>query len=250
MKNLSLFIFLIYSYSFAAQVELLSLDAEKKSTGDIVTFKVEGELSYEELKSYQNKRVGDILYILEVNTEGAGLFIRGILAEPKKKPATIPQEIVKPPEMKDTFLIKNLNYEPSQTEKLKDFIVYQGPKVELSEESKKALKIIFAFLALVIISFVSKKILYIRREKKKERQRIDELEEKIRGLGNKNEFEKFYQDRKLIAKDIKFEASKLLAFEKELNLIQYKPLWTAEELETIRKAYKKLLDSMERNNGV
>jgi hypothetical protein len=227
-------------------VDLLSLSGEAQTTGDLVTFKVESELGFNELQKYKNKRVGDILYVLEVNRDGNGVFIRGILASPQQKKATTEKKI----EPRDIFTIKNLDYKPSENESLKDFIIYNGPDVEFSEESKKALKIFMALIGLVLGLLIIRKMLKIRNLKNKEKKRIEKLENEIKSYSSKQEFESFYINRKNILDDFRFETNKYDSFIVSLNLIQYKESWSDEELTLIKESYSKLIETLGRKNGI
>jgi hypothetical protein len=246
MKRIYWFIFIITTHALSAQVDLLSLSGEAQTTGDLVTFKVESELGFDDLQKYKNKRIGDILYVLEVNRDGNGIFIRGILASPEQK-KSISEKNIAP---NDNFTIKNLNYKPSENEKLKDFIIYNGPDVKFSEGSKRALKIFMAFIGLVIGLLIIKKMLRIRNLKAKENKRLEILEGEIRSNSSKNEFELFYIKRKSILNDFRFETSKYEDFLLLLNQIQYKETWSEEELKQIKESYSKLIITMGRKNGV
>lgn len=241
-------ILLISVHSFANQVNLLSLSADEHITGDIVTFKVESSLDFEELATYKNSRVGDILYVLEVNRDGNGIFIRGILAEQSEPKKTTENAEIKEPT--NTFVIKNLDYKPVKNEKLKDFIIYKGPDFQISEKNKKMILITLSGFFLLFSIFILRLFLRAKRKKKNEQNRLNEIENRLKNYQDKDEFESFYLERQKILLDFSYSTEKLEEYINYLNEIQYKPAWSSEELDEIRSLYKKLIKSMERKNGV
>jgi hypothetical protein len=246
MKKIYILIFLISTHVLSTQVDLLSLTAETQTTGDLITFKVESELDFTELQKYKNKRVGDILYVLEVNRDGNGVFIRGILAAPEQN-SNASEKAVEP---KDIFTIKNLSYEPVKSEKLKDFIIFNGPDVKFSENSRKAMMVLFTLLGLMIGTLIIKRIMKIRKLKSEEKERLKKIETEIKSYSCKKDFEQFYLNRKVILRDFEFNNNKLNVFIESLNLIQYKETWSEEELTKIKESYLELIKSMGRSNGI
>ena len=249
MKKLLILICLYSINSFAAQIDLYALQNDEVKTGDIVSFKVQTEKSFESLLLYKNKKVGKILYVLDLTLEGENIYMRAILAPIEKEP-TDKENLAKKKKPEDTFLINNLNYREEQIPPLKDFVVLPGPEVFLSEKTKKNIFLVVCFFLVVLVSLVSRKLFLKSKKKKRILLRKKKKLLMIQDAKTKEDFEKIYRNRKDILNDIEFDEKKLKEFIETINDVQYKKSCTPEELEKLKLKYMNFSKTARVSDGV
>ena len=246
MKKINILIFFLISFCvFGAEITLISLEGNEVTTGDIVTFSIQSEYDLEYLQKYKNKRVGDILYLLEVNKEGERIFARGILAEKAKEK----KEKITAPAI-DKFLVRNLNYKPIKSEKLKDFIIYKGPSVEIAKNFKRYGIWILATIAFLIM-FFGLKTFYGKKKRKQEilMKRTVTLD-MIISSESKIDFENIYNLRANVRRDLDFDTKDFEVFLEYIFSIQYKKSWSEDETHKSNELYSKVCKSMRVKDGI
>ncbi len=249
MIKIFILTFLYSTGVFSSEIHLYALQAEQVRTGDIVSFKVETEKEFQDLLTYKNKKIAEILYVLDITEEGDSVFIRAILAPiDKKTKLKLKKDDQKQPE--DIFFIKNLNYKEEQIAPLKDFVVLSGPEVLISEKTKKGL-ILFGILLLFSLCFIVGRKLFIKSKIKK---RIL-LEKKkriilIREAATKKEIENVYLGRKKLLRELEYDQKKLKRFVETINEIQYKKNCTDEEFKKLELEYKSFSETVRISDGV
>jgi hypothetical protein len=228
------------------KIELLALEGGEVTTGDIVNFKVVSKYEFDYLKKYKNKRIGEILYVLEITTENKNIFIRGILAEPeKKKPLKVETE---KPEYE--FDLKNLNYKPSQNKKMMDFIIFKGPKIDLSERVREIGIPILITLFVILFVFLGS-FYYLRRKNKLEAEAIRKATLLIiKNAKTTQDFEAIYSSRSKIERDLDFDKKLYIKFLEALNKVQYKKDWELKDSSEVLDLFERFKESTRIKDGV
>jgi hypothetical protein len=228
------------------KIELYSLEGSDVTTGDIVNFKVVSKYEYDYLKKYKNKRIAEILYVIDISEENQNIFIRAILADPIKKKTKPDLEVEKEYE----FIIKNLNVKPSDLQKLKDFIIFEGPKVKFAQKMREiGIPILIILISLGIVGFAS--FIYLKRKSKREAR---ELKQKTLTLVSnakaEKDLEQIYSLRNKIENDLDYDEKAYIAFLASLNKVQYKQKWSLEDHPEVNTSFNKFQVSARIKDGV
>lgn len=228
----------------AAEIKLSSIDSSEVYRGDIVTFNVSTNLSIDEVKAYENKRIGDLLYVISVINTTEGIQLEAIVAEKGLK-----EKVEK---TKDKFIISNLNFIPTEKKSIKDFILLDEEKYKNYDFYK-----LIGLIVLLFLIILSPKIVAIIKKKKKQKAKSKEwkrqqeqLLSKLEKVKSRNDLENVFKVKPLIQEFFYFDTKKLESFESVMQNIQYKKEWDDSEFERAMNTYKLLSSSIEVKRGV
>ena len=121
MIKLMLIITLLFSsiLSFADEVGILSTTQKQVTQGDLVKLKVIDSRGIEYYQQYKNKRIGSLIYVIDVIEKDNEVYFDAIVSEMGAKE--------KSPKLNDKFILKGLNYYSSKRQQLMDFITLNVP---------------------------------------------------------------------------------------------------------------------------
>ena len=245
MKVLVLILtFIMSSYSFADEVGLLSVSQRSVTNGDLVRLKIIDTRLKDYYSKYKNKRVGTLIYVLDIIEKQDELYFDAIVSEmgPKEKKL----------ELDDKFVLKGLNYYPSKKNQMMDFITLSIP-VEIKKQKSLWLYLIFVIIALVGgLWWYSNRDM--RRKTKKIKRIRQERNEKLLSLLKKaqkpDEYAEIYLKRHEIMDNFELDSAKFKKVIEKIDLIQYQEQWPQEELELVRKTFVSISDNIKVKSGV
>ncbi len=239
-----LVIFLFCSFELMAQeaVELIQeptvdrirpLDQVDIENGEIYSVVVESEKSIEELQAFKNKRINDIMYVLEVRKEFDKKIFKVFVTDPPKKKKD-----------KVDFIPVNFNYNSKNKNVGQEYITFDK-KFELNQN--KAMSYLWLILAAIgligILSFGTKLLVYQRRiSKDKQIRKAEalELQDLLNAAKIRPDFEEIYKKRRKILKSILLNEESFEEFLSFIDRVQYKPKWSEPELEEVKTLFKKI----------
>jgi hypothetical protein len=236
-KYLILLLVLI-SNSYAKVYQLRGIDDKKVTIGDIVSLKVaDKEVSATDLGQYKNKRISELLYVLDIIESDKGVFFKVIIAEKSEKEKV---------EIEDVFKVKNVNFEYQKIKLEGSFktidenITLQGQRVIL--------------IIVILFLFAIGALVFIKLLKKKKRKKINSQKRSELNLSSKQLTRKHLENIYLKSSDIQalysYKEESLLKFQQSLNDVQYKKIWSGQEYEEVCESYREFLKTVKDKNGV
>ncbi len=241
MKCYSFLICLLVSVicadAYATEYTLVALDKEKKSTGDIVEFSVD-ELDYSKSKTLKNKRINNLLYVLNTYRKNETTILETIISELKKG-----EEFE---ELEDIYQVEGLNYKYKEIKLNKEFSIIDN-KIVLLES--KVLYVILGLLSLLLIVF---SVIFLKRRRKIKNE-IAERKQRLDVDSNqtsRNHIENIYTNRREVFDLYEIDKDAFEVFEVELNKIQFKKEWTVEESKNIENIFQNFVKTVRDKNGV
>lgn len=241
MMKYILILFLFTFNLYAADIRLFSVDPTEIKRGDLVNFKVEGDISENDLKQYENKRIGELVYLVKVFKQKDELYVEGLISE-----RGIKEEL---PKMKDQFTVYNLNFIPTKKKNIKDFIIVEGPK--LKEKLKSKWIIILVCIVIIGLSFIFlRKRQKIKKKKNLFNQKLKIYSDIINSRSVKEKYERIYLLRKELNDFYEFDEKLLTNFITCLDEIQYQKEWPTEYFAKVENTFESFKKSLREKDGV
>ncbi len=236
-KYLILLLVLI-SNSYARVYQLRGVDDKKVTIGDIVSLKVaDKEVSATDLAQYRNKRISELLYVLDIIENDKGVFFKVVIAEKTEKEKV---------EIEDVFKVKDVNFE---YQKIKLEGSFKTIDENITLQGQRIILIIVILLLFVIGAFIFIKILKNKKRKKINSQKRSELNLRTKQL-TREHLESIYLKSSDIQALYTYKEESLLKFQKLLNDVQYKKIWSGQEYEEVCESYREFLKTVKEKNGV
>lgn len=245
MKIVIVFIFIFKTLScLADDVGLLSTTQKEVTDGDLVTLRIIDTRSVDYYSRYKNKRIGDLVYVLDLKEKDGELYFDTIVSKAGPKEKRL--------ELSDKFILKGLNYYPSKRNQLKDFITLNIP-IKIHEKIK-----VWAYVLLVIIIIAIGLWWYsksgIRKREKKLKKMIQEKNEQLLDLVTKAnsqaDLSTIYVHRKEIEANLELDVPKFKKIMNDLDAIQYQKEWPKEEYNKIQKSLRSIKEEIKVKSGV
>lgn len=245
MKIYILFItFFVTLTSFADEIGLLSTSQKEVTNGELVKLKIIDTRSKSYYSKYKNKRIGPLIYVLDIIEKQDELYFDAIVSEAGSKEKKL--------EIDDKFILKGLNYYPTKKNQIKDFITLNIP---ILIKKKKSLWI---FVTLTLILFAFGFWWYSNRNRRKKAKRIKKIKkekiEKILALIEKaktsDHFAQIYLQRTDILEFFELDTKKFKEVIDQINSVQYKKEWPEEELNQLIKMMNSIRKNVRVKSGV
>lgn len=241
---IALSVFIISFYSQADEVGLLSTSQKAVTEGDLVTLKIVDTRDKQYYLQYKNKRIGALVYALDITEKQGELYFEAIVSEagPKEKDLKI----------KDKFVLKGVNYYPSKKSKMMDFITLNIP-IELAKEKGVWVYIIIALILLISFGWwISNRDIRMRQ---KRQQRIkDEKISKLLGIITKantqSDFSSIYLHRKCFYEYFDLDFDKFEKIIMKLDEIQYQEHWPEDKFAILKQEFKSIKNNIKVKSGI
>lgn len=209
------------------------LDQVDIENGEIYSVVVESEKSIEELQAFKNKRINDIMYVLEVRKEFDKKIFKVFVTDPPKKKKD-----------KVDFVPVNFNYNSKNKNVGQEYITFDK-KFELNQNKAMSyLWLILAAIGLIVLVILGVKLLVYQRRVSKERQirkaEALELQDLLQTAKIRPDFENIYKNRRKILKFLNLNEESFQEFLSYIDIIQYKPQWSENEIEETKILFKKI----------
>lgn len=239
-----LFIFALNLSSFADDVGLLSYSSNEYSDGDIVKLKIIDARGKKHFEKYKNKRIGKLIYVIDVISQGDEVVFEAMLSQMGKKE--------KLPKLQDNFIIKGLNYKPGRPNQLMDFITLDIPiNIPVKMSFYYTLIILILLVTFTIYWFKTK---YKRRRNKKLKQIKLQNIQKLKSLFEQVESEEtistIYLKRKQIVTFFDVDENNFNEIMRVINEIQYEPKWPEDKYKRVCSQLKKIANDLQVKRGI
>lgn len=231
------FLIIFISLSWATDIELRAISNEEVSFGDIVDFKVEGNLEYSQLSKYENKRINDKYYNLEVYKNGDNVFFKSIISQMEKG-----EKI----EVEDKFEIHGVNFKFKKIQ-LDERIKILDENIIL-KRSKEILIFFFVIFTLIIL-FFSKRYLTKRRTLLKRKLERTELNINMNNP-TREDLEKIYAKKSKLVELYDFSEELMDDYLLHLNKYQFQKEISKENLTKLILKYKEVVKSLKAKDGI
>ena len=240
---LILFLF-INLIAYADDVGVLSTTQESVTQGDLVKLKVIDSRGLDYYSQYKNKRIGSLLYVIDVIEKDNDVYFDSIVSEmgPKEKL----------PKLGDNFILKGLNYYPSKRQQLMDFIT-----LDIPIDIKKSLPLWIYFLFTLIVVVIGLWWYSNRDMRKKAKlqkqlkeKRIAKLQKVIQTAESEDDYANVYLLRDEITDYFELDLDDFKNLIDEINAIQYQPSWPKEEFSNIKKRFNKIKNDLKVKSGI
>ena len=212
----------------------LNEQSKEITNGEIYTVKIISEKNFEELEKYKNKKINEIMYVMDLNRKPDGNYFKVFVTDPPKKP-----------KKKIDFALLGFQYKPTNKGMGQDFYAFASD-FKLNNSVSSYGWYIGVLLLIVILGFSPKLIKLYKNYKRKKYLRKQtlifsrELLEKVRKAQTRKDFEKIYSDRKVIQKFLDIDHGNFVKFLNTLAAIQYKREWSEKECELINNLFKEI----------
>lgn len=239
-----IFFLFINLIAYADDVGILSTTQESVTQGDLVKLKVIDSRGLDYYSQYKNKRIGSLLYVIDVIEKDNDVYFDSIVSEmgPKEKL----------PKLGDNFILKGLNYYPSKRQQLMDFIT-----LDITIDIKKSLPlwIYFLFTLIVVVSglwWYSNRDLRkkAKLQKQLKEKRIAKLQKIIQTAESEDDYANVYLLRDEITDYFELDLDDFENLINEINAIQYQPSWPKEEFSNIKKRFNKIKNDLKVKSGI
>jgi hypothetical protein len=202
--------------------------------GEIYTVKIISEKTQEELKTFKNKMINEVMYVMEVHILDEERHFKVFITDPPKKKK---KEIL--------FDMSSFKYSPTNKGQSPEYLKIDTPySLDLEEGTQKIIiASLFTLISLIILWFLRKYILVKKNLRKKKKEELRQAKELIKLLENpktREDFEMIYLERKEITRLLDFNRPQFLKLLNEINKFQYKKLWSDEDLVKVIESFKKL----------
>ena len=251
MKKNSLILLLILFYSWATSAAILRvtpLDKKTITNGDMISVQlsVDEDISWNELL-LQN--VGEIFYVLKVEGQAQGVADAKVLVVQPKSPEYNGIMKIKDKE----FKVEVSGFESNW---IKESPLQEYLKV-VTEHDYKQKDITWIVITLLIACFLGiifrrkfKKIITRKAKLRRIKQEQITVMNKITSAKTRKDLENIYQLKSEIKKLYTFDIGSFNRFERQMNLIQYKPEWTEDELILAKQSLQNLQNDLKEKRGV
>lgn len=245
-KYTALLILIVYSYlsvgysQVVDKIEILDtvvpLNEQSKeiTNGEIYIVKIISEKSIDDLKTYKNKKINEIMYVMDLSSKPDGNYFKVFVTDPPKKP-----------KKKIDFALLGFQYKPTNKGMGQDFYAFASD-FKLNKNIGSYGWYIGALFLIVLLGFSPKLIKFYKNYKRKKYLRKQtlifskELLEKVRKAQTRKDYEKIYSDRKMIQKFLDLDHGNFVKFLNTLAAIQYKRDWSEKEKELINNLFKEI----------
>lgn len=246
MSKVILLIFFLFInlIAYADDVGVLSTTQESVTQGDLVELKVIDSRGLDYYLQYKNKRIGSLLYVIDVIEKDDEVYFDAIVSEmgPKEKPS----------KLDDNFILKGLNYYPSKRQQLMDFITLDIP-IDIQKSLPLWIYFLFTLIVVVIgLWWYSKRDLRkkAKLQKQLKEQRIAKLQKVIKTAESEDDYANVYLLRDEITDYFELDLDDFKNLIDEINAIQYQPSWPKEEFSNIKKRFNKIKNDLKVKSGI
>lgn len=246
MSKVILLIFFLFInlIAYADDVGVLSTTQESVTQGDLVKLKVIDSRGLDYYSQYKNKRIGSLLYVIDVIEKDDEVYFDAILSEmgPKEKP----------PKLDDNFILKGLNYYPSKRQQLMDFITLDIP-IDIKKSLPLWIYFLFTLIVVVIgLWWYSNRNLRkkAKLQKQLKEKRIAKLQKIIQTAESEDDYANVYLLRDEITDYFELDLDDFENLIDEINAIQYQPSWPKEEFSNIKKRFNKIKNDLKVKSGI
>lgn len=205
--------------------------------GKIRNFKINSDLSDDELKKMENTFATELVYILKYRNTGNIRQFEAMVANPIKKEKGKDKKekpIVYP------FKLISSEYKFDKKNTTNTFIVFKGIDKLKEGWQKNVVGSIVGLIIFFILYFLFK-FFQITKGKRNESKKMKEMAQNLIDVFNKadkrSDFEYIYSNRVNITKLIIFGEKEMNEFIGHLNRIQYKQYWDDGEIEQLRSLH-------------
>ena len=246
MSKVILLIFFLFInlIAYADDVGVLSTTQESVTQGDLVKLKVIDSRGLDYYSQYKNKRIGSLLYVIDVIEKDNDVYFDSIVSEmgPKEKL----------PKLGDNFILKGLNYYPSKRQQLMDFITLDIP-IDIKKSLPLWIYFLFTLIVVVIgLWWYSNRDLRkkAKLQKQLKEKRIAKLQKIIQTAESEDDYANVYLLRDEITDYFELDLDDFKNLIDEINAIQYQPSWPKEEFSNIKKRFNKIKNDLKVKSGI
>lgn len=199
---------------------------------EVYIYSSEVEVPNEDLAQYKNQRIGDRLYVLNVDKDNRVLKV---IVTKEGKPDNKKED----GQAEQVVTYRNLTFLKAESPSIPSyFTVESGNKFEVV----KNLPILGSVLLLILLALLARPILRKLKKAKEAKREKNELLNLVQTAEKRKGFELIYAKRKRLQEVFKLHPDDLIEFENTLNKYQYSPEWDEQALGEVKKSYQKLLE--------
>lgn len=253
VKCFSLLLFIYCSLLFAQDAtkinviesihRVLPLEAGKNNieNNEIYEVRVESDLKEEELLKLQNKKINDVMYVIDVFFDGDDKFFRVFVAEPPKD---------KEKQKIDPYFDRtSFSYKYVKKQKPQDFLSFEKDFTVKEFKAFWQKYAIYIFIILLLIPmpyFIYKGYFYFlsSKQSRKEKLRIKKLSKDLVTLfeeaSTREDFENIFAKRKLYKRYIETDHQQFNKLLQKIDDFQYQKDWSDIEVSEIKKIKNKV----------
>ena len=236
MKCFKFLFIIFFSLSLYAQENFVIPKYNNTFTnGDRATLLIESPLSDEELKSFENSKITDVIYVFSFHVDGGEREFEVIFSDPPKNQK----------EKKERpFKAKGINYTFDKERAGDNFVLFESDfNRQLSTKFLKPILFSFLGILLLVLTFnILTRYRELRERKNLNKNRALDLIQKIENAKTRNDFEAIFADRKLVEEYVEINQIAWKKFQDAVFEIQYQPAWTESDAERIKSLARKLRD--------
>lgn len=218
---------------------VLPINDSNIQNGEIYKVSIESDKSKEEILTYKNRMINEVMYVMEVISDGEELYFKVFVTDPPKK---------KKKGKKIFFEMSAFNYKPVKKESGADFFSFEMPFELKDSKSYLVIGIISFFILMISIPlgwFLWKFLTTSKKRRNRKKINIGiakDLIEILKIATEREDFEKIYKERRKIKELVELNEITFSNFLAELDILQYKKNWSTTELEKIQKKFNALDD--------
>ncbi len=230
MKCYRLFILcVLISFNVNAQVgSVYPINGNKIENGTIHYVAIESQKSDLELLSYKNKKINDMMLVLEVLVKKTPRQFKVFVTDPpqQQKDSEDNKEVKK---TRIEFVAKGFKYNfvPKNLEEE----LFSFEKKMKKKESNLSLYLgwLIGIVGLMFTIWITRKVVIKRRASREKEQKKRECFDKIKNAFTRKEIENLYKEREYIDRYCQLDSEKWGEFLNLVEQIQYKRDWTETE---------------------
>lgn len=246
--KISLILFSLFSFSVLADQDVVVPATESNiiNNGEIYQVKIVSEKSDQELEEFENQKINDIMWVISFESKGDGRYFEVFVTDPPKPKKVKPgEELERPAFGVSGFKYEYLRKNTQGAIEVFDIDYVQKRKLDL----KSILLILFVIIIVLLIGLIYlKKTERSRKLKAIKKAKAKKLKEAFIVAKTREEFEELYEERRYFV-DLFQESEELRDFFTTINQVQYKKIWSQEDLKEILKKRNNFPD-LRRRSGV
>lgn len=217
---------------------VVPIDEKEIVNGEIYNVKIISDKTEEELRSYKNKMINAVMYVMDVKILYEERHFEIFVTDPPKK---------KIDDKKIIFDMSEFKYAPKNQGQPQEFYKIDTKfSLDKSSQSSRIVWMSFSGLILLFIAWFTRKYylvkMKLRAKRKLKRKQAEDLLEKIQNAKSRHDFELIYLNRKEITKLLDFEKQPFLGLLNEINKRQYKKEWDDKDFIVIKDEFEKLTE--------
>lgn len=212
---------------------------------EIYEVKIQSEFSEEKLKNLVNKKINDVMYVMEFyQKENDEKFFRIFVTDPPKKK----EESDKKEEYEVVFDRSFFEYRADNNDKNPDFMTFDVPYNMENFKTQTwplilGIFLVFIFFPLFLFGIKAfKKMMKSKKIRQQFQKQSQEYIELILSAQSRKDFEQIYLSRKSIKNHIDVSEKKFEKFLNEINEHQYKEVWSETEIIRLKSLQNELGD--------